>query len=248
LIVAIYLVLQPIKHTFREQVWAPAARGGGTAGVSARVDAWENAFSVYFTDQPQSRTAAESGGAMERLSELGAVMHAFEMVPSRVDYLNGAGFFPIVYAPIPRLLWPDKPTTRDTVQRYGVTFGRQTEDGAISTALNLPLLVEGYWNFGWFGIVLVCVAVGLWLGFSQKLFAGDHWAMRAMGVANLTNITVSSSAVLIYAVIFQTMVGRIAVVWAIYWLAKALSGRTKGAGLVRRLQRGSPRAEPSVAA
>jgi hypothetical protein len=248
-IVAIYLVVQPVKHTFREQVWAPAAHGGGNAGATARLDAWESAFSVYFEDQPQSRTEDDSGSAMNRLSELGAVMHAFEVVPNRVDYLEGAGFLSVIYAPIPRFIWPDKPTTRDTVSRYGVAFGRQSEAGANATSVNLPLLVEGYWNFGWIGIVFVCVAVGLWLGFSQKLFAGDHWAMRAMGVANITNVTVGSSAVLIYASIFQTMVGRISVVWAVYWLAKALSGREKGrsAGIVRRPPRAMPSAEPKVA-
>jgi len=248
-VACLYLVVQPVKHTFRDQVWAPA-RSGANAGVSARVDAWESAFSVYFTDQPQSRSEDDSSSAMTRLSELGAVMHVFEMVPGRIDYLGGSGFLPILYAPIPRFLWPDKPTTRDTVSRYGITFGRQTEEGATTTSINFPLLVEGYWNFGWPGVVIVCGAVGLWLGFSQKLFAGSHWALRAIGVANITNVSVGSSAVLLYSVIFQTLVGRLAVVWAIYWLAKLLSGRVQRSdiGPTQRFQRRAPRAAPSVMA
>jgi len=224
-IMLVYVVVQPVKHTFREQVWAPATRTGASIGAVERVDAWGSAFSIYFGDQPLARSEDGGDSAMGRLSELGSVMHAFEMLPGRVEYLEGAGFIPILYAPIPRFIWPDKPTTRDTIQRYGIVFGRQGEADAITTAVNLPLLVEGYWNFGWPGIVLVTLAMGAWMGFAQKLFSGTHWAMRAMGVANITNITVGSPVVLIYSAIFQTLVGRLAVAWAVYWLAKMLSGR-----------------------
>ena len=162
---------------------------------------------------------------MERMSELGAVMHAFQVVPNRLDYIHGSGFLPALYGPIPRLLWADKPTTQETVQRYAIAFGRQTEVGARTTAINLPLLVEGYWNFGWPGVVFVCAALGLWLGLSQKIFAGEHWAMRATGIANLTNLAIAGPVVYLYSSVFQLFSSRIAVCWAIFWLAQLFSRR-----------------------
>ena len=214
----VYALFQPVKGSFRDQVWGAAAKSDQTIGVSERIGAWQNAFSA------ENRSESEGGG-MARLSELGAVMHMFDALPTRVDFLNGTGFLSVLYAPIPRFIWPNKPTTRDTLSRYAVVFGRQTERGALTTAINMPLLTEGYWNFGWPGIVLVCVALGLWLGMSQKAFASDHWAMRATGVANITNISVAGAVISVYSSIFQMMVGRLAVCWGIFWLATLLSRR-----------------------
>ncbi|MFT3775288.1 MAG: hypothetical protein QM820_58820 [Minicystis sp.] len=217
-VVLLYAVVQPVKGAYRQQVWTAGARQ--TVGVSERVSAWGNAFS------PEGRSVDEGGdGAMGRLSELGAVMHAFDVLPGRVQFLDGSGFLPVLYAPIPRFMWQDKPTTQQTVQRYGVVFGRQTEGGARTTAFNLPLLVEGYWNFGWAGIVFVCGALGLWVGLSQKMFAGGHWAMRATGMANVTNLSVAGPIVYVYGSIFQMLAGRLFVCWSVFWLAQLLSRR-----------------------
>jgi hypothetical protein len=221
-VVTLYVLLQPVKASYRQQVWVPG-RSGQSMGVSDRVGAWSNAFSVYFSDRESS--VSDDAGAMQRLSELGAVMHAFQVLPGRVQFLDGKGLLPILYAPIPRFLWRDKPTTRDTVQRYGVVFGRQSEEGALSTAINLPLVVEGYWNLGWPGILLVTGALGFWVGLSQKVFAGKHWALRATGIANLTNLTVAGPIVFVYGTIFQVLVSRTAVCWGLFWLATMLSRR-----------------------
>ncbi|APR82155.1 Hypothetical protein A7982_07504 [Minicystis rosea] len=218
-VLVIYALFQPVKTSFRDQVWGASARSSQTIGVGERVTAWQNAFST------ESRHDQQSSGSIARLSELGAVMHMFDVCPGRVDYLNGSGFLPILYAPIPRFIWPNKPTTRETFQRYAVVFGRQTELGAITTAINLPLLTEGYWNFGWPGIVFVCVALGLWLGMSQKAFASDHWAMRATGIANITAVTVAGPIITVYSSIFQLMTGRLVVCWGIFWLGTLLSRR-----------------------
>lgn len=222
-VIILFAVIQPLKASYRQQVWGTAARTGQSIGMSDRISAWGNAWDGRFHDD--GSRSSNANGAMDRMSELDAVTHAFEVVPRRVDYLGGTGLLPIFYAPIPRFIWPSKPTTRDTVQRYGVTFGRQSEEGALTTAINLPLLVEGYWNLGWPGIILVCAALGLWVGMSQKMFAGSHWAMRATGIANITNLTVAGPIVYVYGSIFQTITSRMAVCWGVFWLAKMLSRR-----------------------
>lgn len=221
-VIVLYVVLQPAKASYRQQVWGQAARSGRMLGVSDRVDAWQGAFSDYFSDRGGSSSSDDSA-SMGRLSELGATMHAFQVLPGRVEFLDGKGLLPIVYSPVPRFIWPNKPTTRDHVQRYGIIFGRQSEEGARTTALNLPLLVEGYWNFGWPGIVLVTAALGFWVGLSQKVFASEHWALRAIGIANITSLTVAGSLVYVYGALFQTVVARTAVCWALFGVATALS-------------------------
>lgn len=236
-VAVLFLALQPIKQRFRDQVWTQEAKSGVATGVTGRVSAWQSALSYYGEDNhAKSET---DNAAIERMSELGSVMHAIQVIPVRVDYLDGAGFVQILYSPIPRLIWPDKPTTKDTVQRYAVIFGRQTERGAETTAITLPLVVEGYWNFGWVGVALVCGAVGLWMGLSQQLFAGEHWALRAMGFTQFTNITVAQSIVFLYGSLFQNFLGRMVACWVVYWLAKLLSGRREARDAPVGLRRAS---------
>jgi hypothetical protein len=234
-VLLVYAVLQPIKGAYRRQVWTQTGRTGQDVSVSDRAGAWENALANYFQGDDHYTQRNVEDGAMARLSELAAVQHAFDVVPNRVDFLWAQGWLPIVYAPIPRFVWANKPTTQDTVQRYGVIFGRQDERGARTTAINLPLLVEGYWNLGWPGVILVTAGLGLWLGASQKMFAGESWALRATGVANITTLTVVSPIIFVYGSILQTFVGRVALCWMLYGLAVLLSrDRARVHGLAAR--------------
>jgi len=159
-------------------------------------------------------------------------------VPSRIDYMYGATYTQILYAPIPRLLWADKPDSRhEYSQRYSVIFGLQTESGSETTAFNLNPLVEGYWNFGWFGIALACAAMGLMVGAQQRLFSGSHWALFAGGVAQLAALTIAASATIMYSSLFQSLTARVITAWVVYLMARALSRPTHG-GVVRRAARG----------
>lgn len=222
--IAIFGVLQPVKQRYRERVWGETAKTGQAVSYADRLSAWEDSFiAVWLRDEGQ-RTE-KNVTAIERLDELGAVMHAFEVLPGRVQSLDGQGFLYVLYSPIPRFIWRSKPTTQDTVQRYGVAFGRQTTKGALSTAINCPPHVEGYWNFGWPGIAFVCFMIGLYLGFAKALFASSRWALRAVGLALLGMVSSSSATSLVFASLFQSLVGFTLATWAVFGLASLLSKR-----------------------
>jgi hypothetical protein len=188
------------------------------------VAAWGDALQGELS--ADSHGSGDDDSALVRLSELNPVMHAIEVVPTRVPYLYGESLIEVLYSPIPRLIWRDKPTMVDRAsQRYAVIFGIQTERGAQSTAIGMNLLVEAFWNFGWFGVGLWCFASGLIPGVSQTLFAGRHWALRAVGIAQIACLTISGTAVNTYSVLFQNIVARFIAVWGIFWVAQALSGR-----------------------
>ncbi len=151
-----------------------------------------------------------------------------QVVPQRVPFIYGKSLLEVVYAPIPRLIWPNKPTTIDSMtQHYAVIFGIQTERGAQSTAIGMNMLVEGYWNFGWLGIALLCFAAGLVVGASQSVFSGKHWALCAIGIAQISTLNIPSTVVVTYSSLFQFAVGRLIAVWGIDWLARVLGSRTK---------------------
>ncbi len=225
----IFLIVQPAKQNYREQVWGRTARTGESVGFVDRVVAWEDAFGSFFSTETRKKSE-ENASAFDRLVELNPVLYALEVVPSRVPYLYGESFLEVVYSPIPRLIWPNKPTTIErSAQRWAVLFGLQTERGSKTTAVGLNLFVEGYWNFGWFGLVLFCFLAGLISGGSQTLFAGKHWALRTTGIAQVAMVTAMGAVVSTYSQLFQMLVARLITVWGIYWVAQQLSDRARSA-------------------
>jgi hypothetical protein len=225
-VLAIFSLLQPVKHGFREQVWTAERKTGEVVGVSGRVEAWGDAFSTSFGDSPK-RDADEGHAVASRFSEFGPVVHALDVVPTRVPFCNGDSLLPLLYSPIPRLIWPDKPITKDTLQRYAIIFNRQTEAGAQTTAVGITILVEGYWNFGWAGIVGLCAVLGAFLGVSQGVFSGNHWAARVLGIAQTgANLGVGSIVTYLGSV-FQHAVAWLLVCWMLYGLARAMSPKRR---------------------
>jgi hypothetical protein len=223
----LFLVLQPAKAKYREQVWGYAARTGSQVDLAGRVDAWNNAISDFFTETTHKK---KDTPAVSRLTELGSVMHALMIVPTRVDYAYGKTLVQVLYAPIPRFIWKDKPDSRQEFgQQYAVIFGRQQENNIDSTAIGLCVLVEGYWNFGWLGIVLVGVAMGLYIGVHQRLFSADHWALLAAGIAQIYTVTGTVPVASTYGSLFQLAVGRLLAIWGVYRLALLFGKKRRGA-------------------
>jgi len=217
-----YLILQPIKGEYRSEIWIHSR---SQATVAERIEAWGNAFTNFWSDDSNATQEEASTRSMSRIAELDSVMHAFDMLPGRVKFLDGAGWMYIPVSFIPRFIWRDKPTTQELAQRYAVEFYRQTEVGARTTAIMLPLIIDGYWNLGWPGIAIASILVGLWVGAAQRLFAGEHWALFAMGIAHLARLSSQASVTMVFSGLFQNIAGLLVISWAIHWLAKFISAR-----------------------
>lgn len=219
----IYMIFQPVKHDYRSQVWGRQE----AATYSDRLDAWSSAFGTFFSRDANEDKVEES--TVGRIAELDAVMHAFDMLPGQVQFIDGAGWVTILTGSIPRFIWKDKPITKDSFeQQYAHIFHRQTAEGARSTAILLPLLVDGYWNFGWPGIIFACAVVGLWVGICQKLWSGDHWALNAAGIAVLSRLNIQAHLGAVYNGLFQSIAGLIIACWSIYALAALISPKRDG--------------------
>jgi hypothetical protein len=228
-LVILFIVLQPIKGGYRAAVGEITSRTGEEITLAGRLAAWEDSFSNIHSDSSQSK---DKPSALSRLSELSPVLNALVVIPSHVDYAYGATLGQILYAPIPRLIWPDKPDSKQEIgQRYAVIFGLQTEAGAQGTAYGMCLLFEAYWNFGWAGIPLFCGALGAYLGVQQRLFSGDHWALRAAGVAQLSFVGIAIPLVLVFGSLFQLVVSRFLAVWLMYWLVQSMSSKPQRVAL-----------------
>jgi len=79
--------------------------------------------------------------------------------PREIPYWGGQTYLSLVGAFVPRFIWPDKPT-KELGQAFGHRYGYIGQSDN-NTALNLPILVEFYANFGIAGAIAGMFLVGL---------------------------------------------------------------------------------------
>jgi hypothetical protein len=77
-------------------------------------------------------------------------------------------------APIPRILWPQKPDIESGYGLYGKLTGQQT------ASFGIGFFAEAYWNGGWLYVILCSVVIGWLLGtvtlqITNELLAGNLW-------------------------------------------------------------------------
>jgi hypothetical protein len=114
---------------------------------------------------------ATIAGGGSQTAQRSATMDIFADVirrtPDEVPYWKGETYKSLVGAFIPRFLWPDKP-----VKGLGQAFGhryRYLDPTNLSTAINLPILVEFYANFGSDAVVIGMLIVGLIYGTTASI-------------------------------------------------------------------------------
>jgi hypothetical protein len=99
---------------------------------------------------------------LRRISTIRLLDRVVTETPARVPFFNGETLRPLLFAPIPRFLWPDKP--RENIgNRIGHLY-HILSPGDSTTSINLPWIVEFYINFGLKGAVLGLGLVGFVLG------------------------------------------------------------------------------------
>lgn len=111
---------------------------------------------------------------------------ALEIYPEQMPYLNGQSYYRLLFVPIPRSLWPEKP---ENTQRI---FARALKIGKGNTTIPAGIVGDTYINFGPFGVLIML----LWgLLFAQEryqrltsliLLAGSPWWMAHIVRGGLT--------------------------------------------------------------
>lgn len=105
---------------------------------------------------------------------IGLAVHRLQS--GEMDYLRGASLLNALAAPVPRVLWPNKPVVAGGMGLAGEWTGMTFAEG---TSVGLGHVMELYVNFGHFGVVLGFALLGgmlRWLDFqgARRLLAGDY--------------------------------------------------------------------------
>lgn len=163
-IVAISLIY-PVAQFYREYV----QRGNPLSFAQVLRDPSRalNSLSAFVT-QVDASDYLFSGirATSSRLSALGILSVVMRETPERVPYQHGRTISLAFIAWIPRIVWPGKPETsigRWVTEHYSATPGSTSSTGP-------SWIGELYFNFGWAGIVLGMLFLGVYFRVLQELF------------------------------------------------------------------------------
>jgi oligosaccharide repeat unit polymerase len=116
----------------------------------------------------------------------------FLSVPEDVGYLGGESYLGSLGFFIPRSIWPTKP--RSSGAFVGSKIYDRIDDHSTYKGAGYPTggAAEAYWNFGWFGIVVIFAVFGMFSKFMVGWFLCDHHDPRRLTVFILTLVNFNS--------------------------------------------------------
>jgi hypothetical protein len=170
--VVVFALLAPMIGYGREQ----ATIIGGGAQIATLEQRW-NILSRYMTGDVEIRHGGpETQIALFRLS----YMNVGTMVVAWRDFGRRGGTFEnALAAVVPRVLWPDKPDLSATGRNLYTAATGQEAISSISPGIPAEL----YWNFGWIGVPLLMLPVGIMFAILSRMavntMARERWLLTS---------------------------------------------------------------------
>ena len=149
--VLLIFVLLGVRGEFRELTW-----GGIYAGKSPIVKSMLFAEMVFTGKESYDKGIIK---ASTRTAHILSFAHVVELTPEAVPYWMGKTYHTLLWTPIPRIIFPWKPTNilgQDFGHRYGFLHPSD-----YTTSFNMTQLVETYANFGVIGVIIGMFIIGI---------------------------------------------------------------------------------------
>jgi hypothetical protein len=174
---ACFIVLQMAKAQLRSMVWV----GGGSnksQSEGKKMEALAYSFEVGFGLVQKLGVRTVVNIATNRLAQVMIFAKVVDLTPEIINYWGGDTYYPFLFKPIPRILYPDKPKER-TGQTFGHRYGFIEVDD-YTTSINLPQLVEFYANFGPLGVIVGSFILGCVYRIVHDLFIHRDMGLGAV--------------------------------------------------------------------
>ncbi len=188
------------RSDIRASVW-------GDTSLSSRLEVLSNTvnqFELFSLDNPRHLRAVDA--RLNRNYFVGAAIRSLDS--GSVDYLRGETFLDIFIAPIPRMLWPEKPYISGGSELFSQFTGIKIYG---STTAGVGLLLEGYINFGSAGVVglfaLYAVLLGLFDAQCRRnLDTGNYdslaiWFLAGFGLVSADETLASTVGAVVTALV-----------------------------------------------
>lgn len=207
----LFIILNPAKLDYRADI-GNLAETQSEVTVGDRLGSWQDAVSSKWSVADNVEENLDS--SRSRMADLLPVAQVMEFVPDNVPYANGKPWMALPYSLIPRAIWPNKPDlTQMTNGEYALAFNRLSDTQVKVTAFNLPQLADGYWNFGWPGVVFVAILAGLSMGFKASAFDTRGWATCVLGIVFFINVRPQADLATLVVGIIQTFLAGVVFIW-----------------------------------
>jgi hypothetical protein len=169
--ILLFGLLQMGKAEMRERYWGDADQG------PVQPTAYPAFFGEWISASWDELVATRKGLAEEKASiiERASLMQLLlyeQTLSSSVPFLYGDTYAIVPELMIPRILYPEKPTTHEGTYRLNIHYGFQTREQTETTTLGFGLLNEAYANFGLVGMALLAITLGSYYGMVEQWAAG----------------------------------------------------------------------------
>jgi hypothetical protein len=232
--VFIFVLLNPAKHIFRaERNWAgfdkerlEETKDHLLTGPADAAKVWVEALEQSWLGEADS--TKQTSGALDRLNYLSGVARTVDWAGTRVPYDRGSRWGVILEFFVPRAIHPNKPlTSRVFNDRYNYLFGMQVARVTRSATVALPLVADGYWNFGWLGVVLLGTFGGIYWGTLASLWNRQHWGLSWIAMALFMACSVVTPFFGYASGSVLTAFGLAMTAWGLYLASTLLPARRK---------------------
>lgn len=167
LAVVLFAFLHLGKAEMRDRYWGDTDQGpvqpsGYPAFFSEWISTSIDAFSAGRKHEEDERKSL-----LERASLMQLLLYE-QTLSSSVPFLYGDTYLIVPELLIPRIVFPDKPTTHEGTYRLNIHYGFQTREQTELTTIGFGLLNEAYANFGLVGMALLALATGSFYGWIER--------------------------------------------------------------------------------
>jgi hypothetical protein len=161
-VVIVFVVLQPVKADFR------------TLASREKVGRFDMVVDFPLAAVERFEAAKDAGmtpwdwfvDAFRRLNHLHVTAAIIADTPAFVPYAYGSTYVPLFTKLVPRAIWPNKPL-EDQGNAWAQQYGYLSTDDDV-TSFNLPFLPEMYMNFGYPGLMVLGILLGVALGITTS--------------------------------------------------------------------------------
>lgn len=139
----------------------------------------------------------------KNLLDISKTGHIINGVPEKMNFMYGTSFLSVIYSPIPRVLWPQKPAVSIGKDISHKIYGLSNK---VQAGIPPGIAAELFLNFGYAGILIGFFLIGMLL---KWLYSGFEFAkgMNKNRVILYTTIVVDITITLFGSSINQTLVG-----------------------------------------
>jgi hypothetical protein len=228
LLVLLQLVLQPVVSGYRMMVRRSAQAGEDHAATFLEAGKFmAQSFSdlLHGTNKSQELAPQEWWSRLCYTPQQAFVMKQYDSGKPGALWRN----FTVML--VPRMLWRNKPLIAPGVE-FSILF-----DGNANSNNAPGVLAEGYWYGGWFGVLAVCLYVGIFLGLidrvSMAVISRRVWILMPLvfiGIVKGFRIDGLFSTEFLFGSIWYSLVAVGMVIFATFYvlITRVLSGAGPG--------------------